>query len=273
MSPLKAWRLIFRGRLPTDGRPRGRRQPTAAGFVTFVCFVLAFVFAGCSKTPSAPSAASPAIHALLFSATAGFRHDSIATARETLASVGPASGITATASEDVTAFTTSNLSNYDVVVFAMTSGELPFTADQKAALLNFVRGGKGFVGFHSATDTFREWPDYEPLVGAYVVDHPWTQAARVIVEAPDHPDAGIRDPFSIEEEFYVFGSNPRGRVQVLLRLDAASVGATGDFPLAWVQAFGSGRAYYNALGHFPATWRDSRFQSQVIAAIRWAAQK
>jgi type 1 glutamine amidotransferase len=60
-------------------------------------------------------------------------------------------------------------------------------------------------------------------------------------------------------------------VHVLLRLDAASVGTSGDFPLAWAQSFGSGRAYYNALGHFPSTWRDARFQSQMIAAIKWAA--
>ena len=241
--------------------------------VAFVFFVLVFSCSSCSKSPAAPTASPPHINALLFSATAGYRHDSIATAREVLASIGPGSGITATASEDVAAFTTSNLSNYDVVIFAMTSGELPFTAGQKAALLDFVSGGKGFVGFHSATDTLREWADYERLVGAYVIDHPWTQAARVIVEDPAHPAAGIRDAFSIEEEFYVFGSNPRGRAQVLLRLDAASVGAAGDFPLAWVQPFGSGRAYYNALGHFPATWRDQRFQAQVIAAIRWAAQR
>ena len=52
------------------------------------------------------------------------------------------------------------------------------------------------------------------------------------------------------EEFYTFRDNPRPRVQVLLRLDAASVGAAGDYPLAWAQSFGSGRTYYNALGHF-----------------------
>jgi type 1 glutamine amidotransferase len=219
----------------------------------------------------APTASTPPIRALVFSATAGFRHDSIATAREVMASIGPANSITPTATEDLSAFTASNLANYDVVMFAMTSGELPFTAEHKNAILAFVNNGKGFVGVHSATDTLREWADYGLLVGAYVVDHPWTQPARVIVEDATHPATGIRDSFQLEEEFYVFGSNPRGRVHVLLRLDAASVGTSGDFPLAWAQSFGSGRAYYNALGHFPSTWRDARFQSQMIAAIKWAA--
>ena len=75
------------------------------------------------------------------------------------------------------------------------------------------------------------------------------------------------------EEFYTFRENPRPRVQVLVRLDAASVGSTGDYPIAWAQSFGSGRAYYNALGHFPETWRDPRFRRQMIGAIRWAAKR
>ena len=156
-------------------------------------------------------------------------------------------------------------------MFAMTSGELPFTPEQQNALLAFVNGGKGFIGTHSATDTLYGWPDYGRLVGAYFNDHPWTQQGRVLVEDASHPAAGIRDAFTLEEEFYTFRENPRGRVQVLMRLDAASVGAAGDYPLVWAQSFGGGRSYYNALGHFPATWRDTRFQSQIIAAIKWTA--
>jgi type 1 glutamine amidotransferase len=237
------------------------------------CIACIVVLAGCSSTPTTPTPPTPSIRVLVFSATTGFRHDSIQTSREVMASIGPANGITSTATEELSAFSAANLANYDVIMFAMTSGELPFTNDQKAAILDFVNGGKGFVGVHSATDTLRGWADYGRLVGAYVVDHPWTQSARVIVEDASHPAAGSRDPFTLEEEFYVFDSNPRGRVQVLLRLDAASVGATGDFPLAWAQSFGGGRAYYNALGHFPATWRDARFQAQVMAAIKWAGRR
>jgi uncharacterized protein len=60
-------------------------------------------------------------------------------------------------------------------------------------------------------------------------------------------------------------------VHVLLTLDPVSVGASGDYPLAWTKTVGAGRVYYNALGHFPATWNDSRFMRQIRAAIFWAA--
>jgi type 1 glutamine amidotransferase len=220
-----------------------------------------------------PTLSGPIVRVLMLTATAGFRHDAIGTARDVLASIGPANSLQSTPTEDLSQFTAANLANFDVVMFCLTSGELPITTSQRAALLDFVNGGKGFVGIHSATDTLYEWPDYGRLVGAYFLEHPWTQQGRVIVEEPTHPAAGVREAFTLEEEFYTFRDNPRGRVQVLMRLDAASVGATGDYPLVWTQSFGSGRAYYNALGHFPATWRDSRFQAQLIAALRWVGTR
>jgi hypothetical protein len=211
----------------------------------------------------------------MLTATAGFRHDSIATARQVMSGLATSTGeFTLTATEDLGTISAVNLAAFDVVFFANTSGELPFAADQKAALIDFVSGGKGFIGTHSATDTLYDWPDYGRLVGAYFKEHPWTQPGTVVVEEQVHPAAsGLGDRFSIVEEFYTFRENPRPRVQVLLRLDAASVGSTGDYPLAWAQSFGSGRTYYNALGHFETTWTDPRFQRQLLGAIRWVARR
>jgi type 1 glutamine amidotransferase len=212
---------------------------------------------------------------LMVTTTAAFRHDSIPIARrvmETLAASTREFSLAAT--EDLSALDAGNLRSYDVVMFALTSGELPLTASQKNALVDFVSSGHGFIGVHSATDTLYEWPDYGRLVGAYFRDHPWTQQGSLIVEDAAHPaSGGIGDRFSLLEEFYTFQENPRGRVQVLLRLDAASVGATGDYPLAWAHSFGAGRAYYNALGHFSGTWMDARFQRQLAGAIRWTASR
>jgi type 1 glutamine amidotransferase len=256
----------FANRWPATGRP----QPTAA-FVIFVFFVLV----GCDSTTPSPvvptptAVTGPIVRVLMLTATAGFRHDSIATAREVLPALGAANGFVVTATEDLNLVTAASLAGFDVVMFANTSGELLLTGEQQRALIGFVNGGKGFVGTHSATDTLYGWPDYGRLVGAYFDDHPWTQQGRVLVEDASHAATGSREAFNLEEEFYTFRDNPRGRVQVLLRLDPASVGAVGDYPLAWAQSFGNGRSYYNALGHFPATWRDSRFQSQLVAAIRW----
>jgi type 1 glutamine amidotransferase len=241
-----------------------------------VVLCLLVVAAGCSSsdTPSSPGTATgPPVRVLMLTATAGFRHDSIPVARQVMASLSTTTReLDLKATEDLSELSASNLASYDVLFFALTSGELPVTADQRSAILGFVSGGHGFVGVHSASDTLHGWPEYGELVGAFFKEHPWTQPGTVIVEDPSHPaTAGLGDRLTLTEEFYTFVENPRPRVHVLLRLDAASVGASGDFPLAWWHSYGSGRAYYNALGHFSETWNDPRFQRQIVGAIRWAA--
>jgi type 1 glutamine amidotransferase len=205
----------------------------------------------------------------MITATEGFRHDSIPAA---IAAVRSLADVAVTPTEDLSVLSDGGLTNYDVVMFALTSGELRLSAAQQAALVDFVDSGRGFIGIHSAADTLYSWPEYGRLVGAYFKEHPWTRQADVVVEDQSHPSvSGLDMRFSILEEFYTFQDNPRGRVQVLLRLDAASVEATGDYPLAWSHAFGAGRSYYNALGHFAETWRDQRFLRQLAGAIRWAS--
>ena len=211
----------------------------------------------------------------MVTATFGFRHDSIPVARQVMTALGEQTGdFTITATEDPAGVTAARLATIDVLMFALTTGELPFDPSQKAAIVSFVNDGGGFIGIHSATDTLYEWPEYGRLVGAYFKEHPWTQEATVLVEDRAHPiSSTLGGGFRIMEEFYTFRENPRSSVHVLLSLDANSVQAQGDFPLAWTQSFGRGRSYYNALGHFSSTWTDGRFQTQLRNAIRWTAQR
>jgi type 1 glutamine amidotransferase len=242
-----------------------------AGWITLV--------AACSErqpgTPSRdPQPSSPA-RVVMLTATSGFRHGSIGTATTVMAELASHTNeFTLTATEDIASITAARLASADVLMFAMTTGELAFDAGQRAAILDFVTSGGGFIGIHSASDTLYTWPEYGQLVGAYFDSHPWTQQARVIVEDPGHPAAApVAPSFEITEEFYVFRENPRSRVRVLLTLDPRTVNASGDFPLAWSQEIGKGRSYYNALGHFDETWRDARFQAQLRGAISWVARR
>ena len=209
----------------------------------------------------------------MVTATFGFRHDSIATARQVVANMAAQSrAFTVTATENVAELTADRFANIDVLMFAMTTGELPLDGSQKSAMIAFVNNGGGFIGTHSATDTLYEWPDYGRLVGAYFKEHPWTQEATVTVEDTAHPtSSGLGTSFRLLEEYYTFRENPRPSVHVLLSLNPASVAANGDYPLAWTQTIGRGRSYYNALGHFSETWNDSRFQNQIANAIRWVS--
>lgn len=215
------------------------------------------------------------LRVLMLTATTGFRHGSIDAARRVLTTLGTSTGeFTVTATENVSEITAARLANVDVLMFILTTGELPFTDSQKAAIVSFVENGGGFVGAHSATDTLYGWPDYGRLVGAYFKEHPWVQDATVLVEDRDHPSTrALGASFRLNEEYYTFRDNPRPNVHVLLSLDAVSVGTTGDYPLAWSQSVGQGRSFYTALGHFDATWLDARFQEHMRGAIKWVGKR
>src|SRR5262245_27859976 len=169
------------------------------------------IFCSSCSSPSAPAQstpttttpptttvpAAPRVRVLVVTATTGFRHDSIPAAQSTFASIAARTGAFAvTSTENVAEISAERLAATDGLVFALPTGELPFSEAQKRAIVDFVMNGGGFLGFHSATDTLYEWPEYGPLVGAYFKEHPWPQRATVAVEDRAHPTtAGLGASF------------------------------------------------------------------------------
>ncbi len=135
--------------------------------------------------PSPVNAADTAYDVLVFSKTAGFRHDSIPAGIQAIRDLGAANSFTVTATEDGNHFTTGNLSRYEAVIFLNTTGDVLNDA-QQSAFQSYIGSGGGFVGVHSAADTEYNWPFYGDLVGAYFASHPAIQQANVKVEGRAH---------------------------------------------------------------------------------------
>jgi len=215
---------------------------------------------------------------LYFTHSAGYRHEVIPVSREILKQIGEMSPrFEVTATEDVAVFTAQNLRRYGAVMF-FTTGELPMNDAQKQALIDFVRDRGGFLGVHSATDTFYQWPEYGKLIGGYFDQHPWHEAVRIeVADRSDPLVAFLGSSMAISDEIYQIRDFDVGGSHVLLRLDPASVDLTRSnvhrhpygWPLAWTRAYGSGRVFYTALGHEEAVWRDSRYQTLLRKAVLW----
>lgn len=215
---------------------------------------------------------------LVFSKTAGFRHDSIPAGIELIRSLGAAHDFGVDASENAGLFTLQKLREYRVVIFLNTTGDV-LDGGQQAAFEAYIRGGGGWVGVHSAADTEYAWPFYgELLGGAWFRDHPAIQAATLRVEDGAHPSTRhFPASFPFTDEWYNFRVNPRGAARVLLAIDEASyspgAGAMGDHhPLAWSRSLGAGRAWYTNLGHRSETYGDPLFAQHLLGGILWASE-
>jgi type 1 glutamine amidotransferase len=214
---------------------------------------------------------------LYFTHSAGYRHDVIPASREILKRIGEtAPRFEVAASEDVSVFTAENLHRFDAVMF-FTTGELPMSDLGKQALMDFVRDGGGFLGVHSATDTFYQWPEYGRLIGGYFDQHPWRQEVRIIADRFDPLVMFIGPSLVLADEIYQIRDFAGGS-HVVLRLDPSSVDLSRDnvhrhpygWPLAWTRSYGRGRVFYTALGHEETVWRDARFQTLLHNAVQWA---
>ncbi|MBZ6114683.1 MULTISPECIES: ThuA domain-containing protein [Streptomyces] len=210
---------------------------------------------------------------LVFSKTAGFRHDSIPEGIAALKELGTPAGIQVTATEEAGQFTTNNLAKYDAVAFLSTTGDV-LNADQQTAFENYIKNGGGYMGVHAAADTEYDWEFYGGLVGAYFDSHPAIQQATVRVEDHDHPaTAHLDDAWERTDELYNYRTNPREQAKVLATLDETTYeGGTmkGDHPIAWCQSYGGGRSFYTGLGHTKESYADESFRGHLLGGMQYA---
>ncbi|MBA0052223.1 DUF1080 domain-containing protein [Streptomyces sp. AJS327] len=211
---------------------------------------------------------------LVFSKTAGYRHDSIPDGIAALEELGAEHGFTVDSTEDAGAFTPENLAGYDAVVFLSTTGDV-LDDTQQAAFEGYVSDGGGFVGVHAAADTEYDWPWYGELVGAYFAAHPAVQPATATVEDHAHPATAHLGPlWRRTDEWYDYRSSVRDRARVLASLDEDSYtgGTMGeDHPIAWCQEYAGGRSFYTGGGHTGESFAEEDFRTHLLGGVRYAS--
>jgi type 1 glutamine amidotransferase len=217
-----------------------------------------------------------------------WQHDSVSYAAATLWKLGHDTGLWETYIRTDCQLVTKkeiprngkNLNYFDAVAF-FTSSELDMDDSQKADLLSFVHDdGKGFIGIHSATDTFYKWAAYGEMLGGYFDEHPWmTFNAPLIVEDPNFPGMRrLKKAFTMNDEIYQIKDFSRANVRVLMRLDESKLDlknpnvhrTDGDFAVMWARTYGKGRVLYNGLGHVEAVWDRKDIQKMWIDQMKWA---
>ena len=240
--------------------------------MNFKIIFLIVIFSGCSSTKKIMQSSK----ILVFSATKGFRHASIANGKVALLKLGSEKNWKVDTTEDATVFTEANLKQYGVVVFLNTTGNI-LNNDQQIAFQKYIQAGGGFVGIHSATDTEYDWPWYNNLVGAYFESHPKPQVALYNVINKNHPAVSFMpDTLRRLEEIYNFKSFKKEMVNVLITIDEKTYtgGKMPDYhPIAWYHKYDGGRAFYTEWGHTPEAFSEPLYLQHLAGAIKWALSK
>ena len=213
---------------------------------------------------------------LIVTVTKGYRHaDSIPLAEQTLAALGAESGdytvdYARTDSDLAAKMSLVGLRNYDGVVFASTTGDLPLP--DGAAFLQWIRQGHAFIGIHAATDTRHGDPAYLDMIGAEFKRHGPQVTVTARVDDPRHPATTmLGDTLTVHDEIYQFVAPDRAKMHRLLSLDRnPETGVPGFYPLAWCRMYGHGRVFYTALGHRPDVWRSAWYPQHLLGGIQWA---
>lgn len=224
---------------------------------------------------------APPKRILVVTATQGFRHSSIPVAEKVIAQLGKTSqaftvdyvrgGKDGKEDADLKEkMSPEALKNYDGVIFANTTGDLPIP--DKDAFIAWVKSGKGFVGMHSASDTFHNYKPYLDMLGGEFQTH----GAQVCVDCinQDRRNPATRHlngTWTVFDEIYIIKNFDRNNMHGLLSLDKhPNTGVPGDYPVAWTKMAGNGRVFYTSLGHREDMWENPVYQKHILEGIRWA---
>jgi uncharacterized protein len=251
---------------------------------------------------------------LVVSVTKGFRHGSIAMAERTIQELGEKTGEWDTdfvrSDEDMASkMTVASLKQYDGVVFANTTGDLPLP-DPKG-FYDYIKAGHGFAAMHSGSDTLHskdgKISDYVDMLGGEFETHHQRCVITPVIEDPNHPatralvkaqKAGATPPsldeiksghsyvadnkWTVYDEIYILKNNDRTKLHVLLSVDkhpsdgSADADKPGTHMVSWTKTYGKGLVFYTILGHTPddsanghGMWTDPLFQAHITGGLEY----
>jgi hypothetical protein len=255
----------------------------------------------------------PAKKVLFFTKSQTFQHPVIARpkgdptklsfAEQLLTDWGKENGFEVTCTKDGTMFDPDKIKDIDIFALC-TTGDLtkpspdgrdepPMTPEGLQAFLDGIAGGKGYVGFHCASDTLHspahvrgktdllrdvdaggndEFSPYIKMVGGEFITHGAQQDALLKCIDPSFPGAKAYADAKFTEEWYSL-KNFANDLHVILAQDCTGMKgpmyARGTYPETWIRLHDKGRVFYTSMGHREDVWQRPEFKTLVVGALNW----
>ncbi len=257
--------------------------------------------------------------------------DELSFAEKLLTEFGAKNGFEVTCSKDGSLFTPEYLAKFDGIAF-YTTGDLTKDSDKykmvpkldadgkpakddkgktimekgeliskepgmgdagKAAFLDAIKNGKGFMAFHSASDTFhgKAYPhktgellrdvgnegkdDFDPyirMLGGEFIIHGAQQPSVLKVVDPKFPGAAPLNDAKFQEEWYSLKNFAPDLHVIITQQTEGMRGPMYErqpYPETWARMEGKGRVFYTSMGHREDVWEKPEFQGLALGAMRW----
>lgn len=228
--------------------------------------------------------APKAARILLVTQSAGFEHSTIkresaqlSHTERVMSELGVSSGrFRVTCTKDSAAdVTKAKLENFDIVMF-YTTGTLPI----EPANLDYFLGdwlkqpGHGFIGVHSAADTYHDHEPFWDMIGGTFDGHPWGSDSTVTI-AVHEPKNPLCEPWgeevTLQDEIYQFKHWQPAKVRVLMSLNMAKTELKKPYhvPVLWVKKYGEGKVMHMSLGHREDVWTNEKYQQTLLNGVKW----
>ncbi len=247
----------------------------------------------------AVTATAAPLRVLYLTKSAGYEHgvvkregDALSFSEKEMTKIVEGMGGTVECTKDAGLIKAENLKNYDLVIFC-TTGDLTTTeGDGSPAmgenglseLLDWIKAGGGFIGYHNANDTFHSGPEgpspYIQMLGGEFATHGQQFKGELQVVSPKHPAIkSLKDCWRVRDEWYISKHLDTKNMHVLALLNTERARRHQEkyripsYPIIWCKAYGEGRVLYNAMGHREDVWNNPDFHKLVIDNINWAVGK
>ncbi|MCL2346877.1 MAG: ThuA domain-containing protein [Planctomycetaceae bacterium] len=167
-----------------------------------------------------------------------------------------------------------------------TDGSKPMSDEGMKRFLRAVRdGGKGFVGYHAATDSMRTPGEafenqekvhpYITMLGGEFIKHDDQQKAPMLITQPPglHWLKDKGESFELWDEWYSL-KNFNKNIHVILTQETKNMKGPSynrpPFPATWAQNYGKGRSAYTSIGHLNSIWEDDHYAQFFGELLEWS---